>query len=67
MGDQEKFVDADTAAAYLEISRDFLLKLARDKQIPAYPLSNGNKSLRRTWRFKISQLNAFMETSHTSV
>ena len=57
----ETFVDADTAAKHLGVSRDFLLKLAREDRLPAYPIPNGNRKLRRTWRFKISQLNAFME------
>lgn len=57
----ETFVDAETAAKHLGITRDFLLKLARENKLPAYPIPNGNGKLRRTWRFKISQLDAFME------
>jgi excisionase family DNA binding protein len=54
----EPFVDADTAAEHLGVSRDFILKLARAGEIPAHPLTGGNAKLRRTWRFKIGEIDA---------
>jgi len=59
----EQFVDADAAAEFLGVSRDFLLQLARAGRIPAHPLPNGNQRLRRTWRFRISELDARMENA----
>jgi len=59
----EQFVDADVAAEFLGVSRDFLLQLARAGRIPAHPLPNGNQRLRRTWRFRISELDARMENA----
>jgi excisionase family DNA binding protein len=61
----EQFVDADVAAVFLGISRDFLLQLARAGRIPAHPLPNGNQRRRRTWRFRISELDAHMENATT--
>lgn len=62
----EQFVDADVAAGFLGISRAFLLQLARTGQIPAHPLPVGNQRLRRTWRFRISELDAYMENMTTT-
>jgi excisionase family DNA binding protein len=59
----EQFVDADVAADFLGISRAFLLRLARAGQIPAHPLPSGEQRLRRTWRFRISELNNYMENT----
>jgi hypothetical protein len=54
---QEYFVDADTAAAFLSLSRKHVLKLARLGLIPAYPISFGTRSV---WRFRISELEKWM-------
>jgi len=59
--EQEYFVSAKVAAEFLGISETFITRLARNKQIPAHPLPAGNKSLRRTWRFRLSELREFME------
>jgi hypothetical protein len=48
---QEHFVDAETAAAFLSLSRKHVLKLARLGLIPAYPISFGSRSV---WRFRLS-------------
>ncbi len=56
----EHFVDAAVAARFLGCSRTYLLKLARLGQVPAHPLANGDNKLRRTWRFRLSELEAFM-------
>jgi excisionase family DNA binding protein len=61
---EERYVDADIAAQHLGISREFLLKLTREGKVPGYALSNGNTRLRRTWRFKISQLDQYMENNN---
>lgn len=60
---REQFVDADVAADFLGISRAFLLQLARAGQVPAHPLPSSGKRLRRTWRFRISELNIHIENA----
>jgi len=54
----EPFVDADTAAEFLHVSRRRLLDLARASEIPAYPLGQGK---RRVWRFRLSELACAMQ------
>lgn len=49
----EPFVDAQKAAEFLSISRDYVIELARKSKIPAYPLGAGR---RKTWRFRLSEL-----------
>ena len=56
----EHFVDAVVAAQFLGCSRTQLLKLAREGQVPAHPLGDGGEKRRRTWRFRLSELEAFM-------
>src|ERR1019366_8417120 len=48
------------AAQFLGCSRTHLLKLAREGQVPAHPLSSGETKRRRIWRFRLSELEAFM-------
>jgi hypothetical protein len=50
---QERFVDATTAAAFLSITRKYLLKLSRLGIIPAHPIGVGS---RKQWRYLISEL-----------
>lgn len=62
--EHEHYVSAKAAAEYLGISETFLTRLARNNQIPAHPLpTTGQNSLRRTWRFRLSELHEFMERS----
>ena len=49
----EPFVDADTAAEFLRVSRRRILDLARTGEIPAYPIGHGK---RLVWRFRLSEL-----------
>ena len=58
--EHEKFVSAK-AAAFLGISGTFVCRLAREGKLPAHPLPVGNRKLRRTWRFRLSELNAHTE------
>ncbi len=55
----EPYVSVDKAAQYLDIKRKTLLAKARKGQIPAYPWGDG---IRKTWRFKISQLDDWMKS-----
>ena len=54
---QEHFVDAAFAAAFLSLSRKHVLKLARLRKIPAYPIVFGSRAV---WRFRISELENWM-------
>jgi hypothetical protein len=50
---EEHFVDAAVAAAFLSITRKYLLKLSRVGVIPAHPFGVGS---RKQWRYLISEL-----------
>ena len=54
----EPFVDAETAAEFLHVTRRRILDLARAGEIPAYPLGHGK---RRVWRFRLSELACAMQ------
>ena len=49
----EPFVDAKRAAEFLNLRSRYLLQLARQGSIPAYPIGNGQ---RRVWRFRLSEI-----------
>ena len=51
----EPFVDADTAAAFLGITRRTLLVKVRAGKIPGYPLDPDAE--KKDWRFKLSELD----------
>ena len=55
-GEPERFVDAATAAAFLSVTRKYLLKLSRLGLIPAHPFGVGS---RRQWRYRISELESW--------
>jgi excisionase family DNA binding protein len=49
----EGFVTAHEAARFLAITKRRVLELAREGQLPAHPIGNGE---RKTWRFRLSEL-----------
>jgi len=55
----EPFVTADVVANFLSIPRRMVAVLARRGEIPAHPLTG---RLRKTWRFKISEVAAALNT-----
>jgi len=57
----EFFVDASVVAQFLGVARETVLALARRGELPAHELPSGTKRLRRTWRFKLSEISACME------
>jgi excisionase family DNA binding protein len=59
----EHFVSADAVADFLGVARETVLALARRGELPAHPLSGDSKRLRKTWRFKLSEISAHMEKS----
>jgi predicted DNA-binding transcriptional regulator AlpA len=60
MGIYEPYVNADNAAAHLGTSREQVLRLARQGKLPGHTLPNSHTAKRRTWRFRISEIEAFM-------
>lgn len=57
--EREPFVDAVAAADFLHLRPRRVLELARQGEIPAYPLGHGK---RRVWRFLLSELAASLRT-----
>jgi excisionase family DNA binding protein len=54
----EPFVDPDTAATFLGITRRTLLQKVRVGKIPGHALDRGAK--KKEWRFKLSELDRFL-------
>ena len=61
----EPFVDPDTAAAFVGITRRTLLQKVRMGKIPGYPLDRGAK--KKEWRFKLSELDRYLCSAINSV
>jgi hypothetical protein len=61
----EPFVDPDTAAAFVGITRRALLQKVRTGKIPGYPLDRGAK--KKEWRFKLSELDRYLCSAINSV
>ena len=60
----EPYVDVKRAASYLSVAVKTLNEWARVEKIPAYPWGNGS---RKTWRFKLSELDVWMQGRINSV
>lgn len=58
----EPYVDAKSAAQYLSMSPKKLLNLARSGRIPAHGIGGS----RKMWRFRLSELDHWMQTEVTS-
>ena len=54
----EPYVDVRRAASYLSVAAKTLNEWARLEKIPAYPWGDG---VRKTWRFKLSELDEWMQ------
>jgi excisionase family DNA binding protein len=59
----EPYIEAGRAALYLSMSRKTLLKKARAGRLPAHPIGDERKKM---WRFRISELDRWMQTEVTS-
>lgn len=57
----EHFVPAEVIAEFLGVARATVLALARRGELPAHPLPSGGKGIRRTYRFRMSEVLAYME------
>jgi excisionase family DNA binding protein len=58
------YVDVKRAASYLSVAVKTLNEWARLEKIPAYPWGDGR---RKTWRFKLSELDEWMQRRINSV
>jgi excisionase family DNA binding protein len=56
----EPYVDAQKASAFLGVATKTLNEMARKGEVPAYQWGLGNQ--RRTWRFKLSELDSYMKS-----
>jgi excisionase family DNA binding protein len=56
----EHFVDAEVVAEYLSFTPATVKAMARRGEIPAHPFGRG---LRKTWRFRMSEIHAFFTSS----
>jgi excisionase family DNA binding protein len=56
----EPYVDSKKGAAFLAVSYRTLNAWARTGKVPAYPWGSGTQ--RRTWRFKLSELDNWMKS-----
>ena len=54
----EPFVDPQTAATYLQITRRQVLEMVREGLIPGHPLDPRAK--KKDWRFLLSELHSYM-------
>ena len=54
----EPFVDENEVARFLQIAPRRVLEMARKREIPAYPIGHQ----RRTWRFRMSEIDAHFNT-----
>jgi excisionase family DNA binding protein len=61
----EPFVTAERAATFLDVPRKTLLALARRGRIPAHGIPG--KGRKKSWRFRISELDLWMRTEVTLV
>jgi excisionase family DNA binding protein len=61
----EPFVDPERAATFLSIPRKTLLGLARRGKIPGHGIPG--KGRKKSWRFRLSELDRWMETEVTSI
>ena len=56
----EPYVDSQKAAAFLGVACRTLNEMARKGEVPAYAWGVGRQ--RRTWRYKLSELDSYMHS-----
>ena len=56
----EPYVDSQAAARFLHVGARTLNEMARRGIVPAYPWGVGKQ--RKTWRFRVSELDAWMKS-----
>lgn len=63
----EPYVDTRRAAEFLSVSLKRLQRLSREGKIPAHPVLSGPRNRRRTWRYKLSELDEWARDQGNSV
>jgi hypothetical protein len=63
----EPYVDSKRAAAFLAVDWKRLQKVSRERKIPAHPVLSGPSNRRRTWRYKLSELDEWARDQGNSV
>jgi excisionase family DNA binding protein len=59
----EGYVSSDEAASFLKVNPRTVQRLAREGNIPAHPFGERR---RKTWRFLLSELDAWMKAKVNS-
>ncbi|MBS1852769.1 MAG: helix-turn-helix domain-containing protein [Acidobacteria bacterium] len=62
----EPYVDSKRAAEFLAFDSKTVQRLSRQGKIPAHPVLSGSRSLRRTWRYKLSELDEWARAQRNS-
>ena len=62
----EPYVDSKQAAAFLALDWKQIQKLSREGKIPAHPVLSGRQNRRRTWRYKLSELDLWARSQRNS-
>ena len=62
----EPYVDSKRAAMFLAFDWKKVQKLSREGKIPAHPVLSGPHSRRRTWRYKLSELDQWARAQRNS-
>ena len=62
----EPYVDSKQAAAFLAFDWKQVQKLSREGKIPAHPVLSGPRNQRRTWRYKLSELDEWARSQRNS-
>ena len=62
----EPYVDSKQAAAFLAFDWKQVQKLSREGKIPAHPVLSGSRNRRRTWRYKLSELDEWARSRRNS-
>lgn len=62
----EPYVDSKKAADFLAVDSKTVQRLAREGKIPAHAVLTGSRNLRRTWRYKITELDEWVRGQRNS-
>jgi len=62
----EPYVDSKRAAEFLAFDSKTVQKLSRQGKIPAHPVLTGSTRTRRTWRYKLSELDEWARAQRNS-
>lgn len=62
----EPYVDCKQAAEFLAVDWKTVQRLSREGKIPAHAVLTGSHNLRRTWRYKLSELDEWAQSQGNS-